>query len=96
MPETHKPFRPTEPSPNRKGATSSADISAPENQKQVKKEEVCLTRGYKAARHIQLREQWQLLIIVAPRLAAKTSVRKARFGKPSVKASGRNRKVYRN
>ena len=37
-----------------------------------------------------------LLIIVTPRLAEKTSVRKARFGKPSVKASGRNRKVYRN
>ena len=66
----------------------SADIFSSENQKQVKKEEVCLTRGYKAAKHIQLREQWQLLIIVAPRLAAKTSVRKARFSKPSVKARG--------
>ena len=32
------------------------------------------------------------MIIVAPRLAAKPSVRKARFGKPSMKASGRNRK----
>lgn len=48
---------------------------------------------HKAAKHIRLRERWQLLIIVAPRLAEKASVRKARFNKPSVKAIG---KGYRN
>lgn len=97
MPEMHKPFRPTEPSPNRKGANVvSRYFRIGKSKAQVKKKERRSTHDHKAARHIQLREQWQLLITVAPRLAAKKSVRKARFRKPSVKASGRNRKVYRN
>lgn len=97
MSETHKPFRPTEPSPNRKGTNVvSKHFLIGKSKAQVKRKSAVQRTTIKRQNTYDCANGGNLLIIVTPRLAEKTSVRKARFNKPSVKASGCNRKVYRN
>ena len=62
MSETHKPFRPTEPSPNRKGANVvSRYFRIGKSKAQVKKKERRSAHDHKTAKYIQLREQWHFV-----------------------------------
>ena len=97
MSETHKPFRPAEPSPNRKGANAvSRYFRIGKSKAQVKKKERRSTHDHKTAKYIQLRERWQFVDNRCTEGCGEKERSKSAFQQTVSESKGRNRKVYRN
>ena len=89
MSETHKPFRPTEPSSNWKGANVvSRYFRIGKSNAQIKKKERRSTHDHKATKHIQLRERWQFVDNCYTEACGENECLQICFNKPSVKARG--------